>query len=236
MLTSERTPPYPPIEPPPSPAGFPDPRTLGANEVAAVSRSMSPGLVLAAYRRGIFPWPVSQRLIPWVSPNPRAVFPLDCAPDWSRSLRKVLRRGTFRVTVNQAFRDVINACGEMRADGTWITAEVMATYGKLHELGWAHSVEVWNVADGALAGGLYGISIGGAFAGESMFHRQTDASKVAFVSLVGRLRARGFGLLDAQVLTDHLASLGCAAIPREAFLDRLAIARELKVGFSDGVR
>jgi leucyl/phenylalanyl-tRNA--protein transferase len=208
-------------------------RTLGATEVVAVSRSLSAGLVLAAYRRGIFPWPVSTRVIPWVSPEPRAIFPLEPEPRWPRSLRKTFNRGGFTVTVDHAFHQVIAACGETRTDGTWITPEIVRTYGQLHELGWAHSVEVWATDDGSLAGGLYGIAIGGAFAGESMFHRRTDASKVAFVALVERLRARGFALLDAQVLTEHLASLGCVAVPRAEFLDRLAAAAALRVPFPE---
>lgn len=224
--------PYPPIEPPPATAAFPDPRRLGTSELAAVSRTISPGLVLAAYRRGIFPWPISSSVVPWFSPDPRAIFPLEPEPHWPRSLRKTIRRGTFTVTVDRAFRAVIQACSENRADGTWITPEVMATYVTLHALGWAHSVEVW-AKDGALAGGLYGVAIGGSFAGESMFHRQTDASKVAFVALVERLRARGFTLLDAQVLTEHLASLGCVAIRRDEFLDRLAAAQAIEARFGD---
>jgi leucyl/phenylalanyl-tRNA--protein transferase len=224
--------PFPPVEPPAVPEVFPDPRAVAEGEVVAVSRTLSPGLVLSAYRRGIFPWPVSDRLVPWVSPDPRAVFPLEQAPHWPRSLRKTLKRGTFTVSVNRAFTDVIVACGEGREGGTWITRDVLATYGTLHRLGWAHSVEVWD-EDGALAGGLYGLAIGAAFAGESMFHRKTDASKVAFVTLVERLRERGFELLDAQVLTDHLASLGCVTVRRDEFLDRLARARSHTARFGD---
>lgn len=193
---------------------------------------MNPGLVLAAYRKGIFPWPVSSRVVPWVCPDPRAIFPLESEPRWPRSLRKALRKHTLTVTIDQAFEQVIRACGENRPDGTWITPDVIATYSTLHRLGWAHSVEVW-ADDGSLVGGLYGVAVGAAFAGESMFHRRTDASKIAFVALVERLRARGFLLLDAQVLTDHLAMLGCIEIPRTEFLTRLAAAQQITARFTD---
>lgn len=213
---------------------LPDPRGLGARDLVAVSRTMSPGLCLAAYRRGIFPWPVSRHVIPWVSPDPRALFPLDAAPHWARSLRKTIRRGHLRVSIDRAFPKVIEACATTREGGTWITTDVERTYIELHELGWAHSVEVWDRASGELVGGLYGLSIGAGFAGESMFHRATDASKVAFVALVERLRARGFRLLDAQVMTEHLESLGCAPVPRADFLERLAGVVELEARFEGG--
>ena len=194
---------------------------------------MNPSVVLAAYRRGIFPWPVSQRVIPWVSPDPRAMRPLDTPMHWARSLRRTLRSEAFRVTHDQAFREVMIECGRERQDGTWITPDVLDTYGKLHDLGWAHSVEVWGADDGRLVGGIYGISIGAMFAGESMFHRRTDASKVAFVHLAERLASRGFALFDVQVLTDHLASLGCVAIGRREFLDRLERALPQVAKFAD---
>lgn len=226
-------PPYPPIEPPAIAALFPDPRRLDDSDVVAVSRTMNPSVVLAAYRRGIFPWPASPRVIPWVSPDPRAMLPLDAPLHWSRSLRRTLRGARFRVTRDLAFRDVMIACGQDRDDGTWITPDVIATYCKLHELGWAHSIEVWSAEDGALAGGIYGMCLGGMFAGESMFHRRTDASKVAFAHLAERLTARGFAFLDVQVLTDHLASLGCITVRRRAFLDRLDDALALDARFDD---
>jgi leucyl/phenylalanyl-tRNA--protein transferase len=147
-------------------------------------------------------------------------------------VRKALRRGAFTISVDQAFREVILACGQGRPDGTWITPDVVGTYTRLHELGWAHSVEVW-AKDGALVGGLYGLAIGGAFAGESMFHRRPDASKAAFVALVERLQAKGFVLLDAQVPTDHLALLGCISVPRGEFLDRLASSVGVTMPFSE---
>ena len=164
----------------------------------------------------------------WFSPNPRAIFPLEATPHWSRSLRRTLRLHPYEVTVDEAFEATIRACGETRADsGTWITPELLAGYIKLHELGWAHSVEVWDTRGPTkrLVGGIYGIAIGGAFAGESMFHTETDCSKIAFAYLVERLRAGGFVLFDVQVLNGHLASLGCIEIPRVSYLERLETAR-----------
>ncbi len=189
-------------------------------------------MVLQAYRRGIFPWPVSPRVVPWVCLRERAILPLETEPSWSRSLRRTLRREPFRVTFDRAFERVLRACSEARDGGTWITPQIGLAYTELHALGWAHSVECWD-AEGALVGGLYGLAIGGTFAGESMFHRATDASKVAFVHLVRRLRARGFALLDAQARTEHLMSLGCVVVPREDFLTRLAAAAEITARFAD---
>lgn len=222
-------PPWPPIEPPPTRVGFPDPRRAGHREILAVGVDFSPGTLLAAYRKGIFPWPQSRRLVPWCSPDPRAIFPLERAPHWSRSLRRTLRRHPWTVTVDAAFTEVMKACGDERAGGTWITPEMLGGYTKLHELGWAHSLEVWEGAaleprDRELVGGIYGVAIGGLFAGESMFHRRTDASKIAFASLVDRLRASSFAVFDVQVMNDHLASLGCVDIRRERYLDRLDAA------------
>jgi leucyl/phenylalanyl-tRNA---protein transferase len=166
---------------------------------------------------------MSATLVPWCSPDPRAIFPLDASPEWSRSLRRTLRLAPFRVTVNAAFADVLEGCAD-RKGGTWITRELAEGYKALHALGWAQSVEVWNRATGALTGGLYGVSIGGLFAGESMFHRETDASKIAFVSLVTRLRGAGFRIFDVQVMSPHLASLGCIEMPRNEFLTAAAQA------------
>ncbi len=226
-------PPFPPVEPASAVAFFPDPRLLGPNEVAAVSRTMNPSIVLAAYRRGIFPWPVSSRVVPWVSPDPRAVLAIDRPLHWSRSLRRTLRSDAFTVTHDRAFRAVMKECGRLREDGTWITSDVMDTYSKLHDLGWAHSVEVWSTDDGSLVGGIYGVSIGGMFAGESMFHRRTDASKVAFAHLAQRLVRGGYLLFDVQVLTEHLASLGCESIPRREFLTRLDRALAVSARFTE---
>lgn len=203
--------------------------------MVAVGEDFRPFTVLHAYRSGIFPWPHSSPdgapSVLWFSPNPRALFPLDPAPHWSRSLRRTLRHHPYVVTLDTAFRETIAACGETRAEtGTWITPALLEGYVRLHELGWAHSVEVWDARSPSrpkrLVGGIYGIAIGGAFAGESMFHRETDCSKIAFASLVAMLRAGGFSLFDVQVMNPHLASLGCEEVPRDLYLDRLAIARE----------
>ena len=188
---------------------------------------MSPSLVLAAYREGIFPWPVRQGVVPWASPDPRAVFPLQPARPWPRSVRRDLGSG-FTVTFDLAFERILRECGDRGAEGTWITPDVIATYGELHRMGWAHSCEVWR--GDALAGGLYGLAVGALFAGESMFHRETGASKVAFAAVAGRLRAGGFELFDVQVLTPHLASLGCISIPRENYrkLAKSAVTRSAR--------
>jgi leucyl/phenylalanyl-tRNA--protein transferase len=208
--------PYPPIEPPPVAVRFPEPRE--GEDVIAVSRTLSPGLVLEAYKAGIFPWPVRQGLVPWASPDPRAIFPLDGLPSWPRTVRRALKAG-FEVTIDEAFEEVMRACSDRPGEGTWITPDILSAYAELHRLGWAHSVEVWRGE--RLAGGLYGIAMGRMFAGESMFHRVTGASKVAFAACVDRLRERGFSLFDVQVLTDHLALLGCIAVRREEYRERV---------------
>jgi leucyl/phenylalanyl-tRNA---protein transferase len=208
-----------PVEPPPTRARFPDPRRARGTDVVAVGSDFAPGTILAAYRKGIFPWPHSSGLVPWCSPNPRAIFPLEGEPHWSRSLRRTMKKHPLRVSKDEAFADVMRMCGETRPEGTWIIPEMLGAYVTLHRLGWAHSVEVWDGSD--LVGGIYGLSIGGLFAGESMFHTRTDASKIAFVTLVEHLRARAFVLYDVQVLNPHLTSLGCVEIPRREYLDRL---------------
>jgi leucyl/phenylalanyl-tRNA---protein transferase len=210
-----------PIEPPAARVELPDARGANREGIVALSRSMSPGLVLQAYRKGIFPWPIAQGLVPWASPDPRAVFPLSPHKPWPRHVRRALRLG-FRVTFDQAFEQVLRACGDERTEGTWITPDILDTYRALHRLGWGHSVEVWQGEE--LAGGLYGLAVGALFAGESMFHRETGASKVAFVALAERLRERGFRVLDVQVMSPHLASLGCVEIPRADYLRAVAAA------------
>lgn len=199
------------IEFPPTRRALRDP-----NGLLAIGGELTPAWLLAAYRRGIFPWYSDDQPILWWSPSPRCVV----IPELfriGRSLRKVLRRGHFRVTFDQAFDQVIEACRAPRADaeGTWITDEMQAAYEEMHRLGHAHSVEVWR--DGRLAGGLYGIALGRVFFGESMFHRETDASKVAFVHLVRQLELWGCPLIDCQVSNPHLASLGAVEVSREDF-------------------
>lgn len=199
----------------------------------AVGADFAPGTLLSAYRAGIFPWPHGrddddgddEPVVLWFSPNPRAIFPLEEPPHWSRSLRRTLRQHPYEITVDEAFADVMRLCGETR-DKTWIIPDLVAGYVRLHQLGWAHSVEVWERSAGGreLVGGIYGLALGGVFAGESMFHTRTDGSKIAFASLVERLRAGGFTLFDVQVQNPHLASLGCIEVPRRAYLARLAAA------------
>lgn len=228
-----REPPFPPIEPPETTVRFPDPRRARRG-VVAIGSDFRAGTVLRAYREGIFPWPHTEEdaepLVLWFSPDPRAHFPLEDAPRWSRSLRRTLRVHPYEVTVNQAFERVMRACGDVREEGTWILPELREGYAELHARGFAHSVEVWERPNGAdgdnreLVGGIYGVAVGSAFAGESMFHTRTDASKIAFACLVERLRAAGFTLFDVQVQNPHLESLGCLEWPRATFLARLAAA------------
>lgn len=200
--------------------------------MVAVSRSMTPALVLEAYRNGIFPWPVRQGLVPWASPDPRAVFPLQPARPWPRTVKRAFRP-ELTVSFDQAFGEVMRSCGEREEEGTWITPDILQTYGELHALGWAHSVEVWHGR--SLVGGLYGIAMGALFAGESMFHSETGASKVAFASCAGRLRERGFEIFDVQVLTSHLAMLGCVEMPRAEYRMRAAAAILKEARFDGGV-
>jgi len=199
---------------------MPDPRGALPSGLVAGGGDLEPGTILAAYRAGIFPWPDATGTLYWWSPDPRAILPLD-GMNVSRSLRRTQRRGRLRVTVDTAFADVIAACAD-RPGGTWITPAILAAYTHLHALGWARSIEVW---DGdRLAGGLYGVAVGGLFAAESMFHRARDASKLALAALVERLRAHGFVLLDVQLRTPHLASLGVVEVARDDYLGRLAVA------------
>ena len=191
------------------------------NGLLCAGADLSPARLLDAYSRGIFPWFSEGEPILWWSPHPRMVlFPAELKV--SRSLRKAVARGAFETRFDTAFADVMRACAEPRDGqaGTWIVPEMVAAYTRLHELGFAHSVESWR--DGRLAGGLYGILLGRVFFGESMFSRETDASKVALVKLVARLEALGVGLVDCQQATRHLASLGAREIPRREFAQRLA--------------
>lgn len=211
-----------PVEPPPTSWLFPDPRHVDG-EVVGVGADLEPGTILAAYRNGIFPMP-TDRVLAWWSPDPRGVLPLD-GLKLSRSLRKSLDR--FEVRVDTAFEDVVKACADPRRPHGWISRDIRAAYGRLHRLGWAHSVEAWSKSTGRLAGGLYGVAIGGLFAGESMFHRESDASKAALVELVGLLRDGGARLLDVQWVTPHLASLGAVEVPRDRYLELLRDALAL---------
>lgn len=196
--------------------------------LVAVGADLAPGTLLAAYRAAIFPMPLTGlEPMAWWSPDPRGVLPLD-ALRMTGSLRRSCRR--FEVRVDTAFDAVVAACADPARRGGWIDQRIARAYRELHRLGWAHSVEAWT-ADGELAGGLYGVAVGGLFAGESMFHRRPDASKVALVGLVERLDPAG--LLDVQWLTPHLASLGAVEVPRERYLAslRAALARPLPPAF-----
>jgi leucyl/phenylalanyl-tRNA--protein transferase len=182
---------------------------------------IDPAWLVRAYRKGLFPMALEDGEIGWFSPDPRGIIPIETFHVPAR-LARVLRRGVFTLSVDRAFEDVMRACAERPDEGTWISEEIVETYTALHRLGLAHSVEVWQ--DRALAGGLYGVHLGGAFFGESMFHRVTDASKVALAALVDRLARRGFTLLDTQWITPHLAQFGAVEIPRDDYLRRLAAA------------
>ncbi len=205
---------------------FPDP-TDSPDDLVCVGADLEPATVLAAYRAGLFPMPYGRRRIGWWSPNPRGVLPLD-GLRVTRSLRRSQRR--FDVRVDTDFRAVITACATIPRHGGWISPAVVTAYTRLHELGWTHSVEAVT-PDGELAGGLYGVAIGGFFAGESMFHRVTDASKVALAGLVEHLRRQGVTLLDVQWATPHLSSLGVVEIPRREYLGRLSEALAQPVRF-----
>jgi leucyl/phenylalanyl-tRNA--protein transferase len=190
------------------------------NGLLCAGGDLSPGRILEAYSQGIFPWFSEGDPILWWSPDPRMVlFPEELRV--SRSLRKSVARGLYEVRVDTAFRVVMQACAEPRAGqgGTWIMPEMVAAYARLHELGFAHSVESWR--DEELVGGLYGVALGKVFFGESMFARAPDASKVALVHLVERLRAADYRVIDCQQATAHLASLGAREIPRAAFAQLL---------------
>ena len=219
----------------PSPVGrcrfsFPDPRGADADGLLATGGDLEPATLLAAYSHGVFPWPADGVDLLWWSPDPRAVLPPDRV-HVSRSLARTLRHGGFRVTVDAAFEDVIAGCAERRDDeGTWITPAIRAAYARLHRLGWAHSVEVW--VEGALAGGLYGVSVGGLFAAESMFHRATDASKIALVALAQHARVVGVELVDVQMPTPHLASMGAVTMSRDDYLAALERAVTRPVNFT----
>jgi len=214
-----------PVEPPRSRWSFPESadavaQATGEGEVFGVGADLEPGTILAAYRHGLFPMPVRRGVTAWWSPGQRGVLPLD-GLKVSRSLRKSCDR--FRILFDTAFDQVIDACGDRARPGAWINKDIKKAYLRLYQLGWVHTVEAWS-PDGRLAGGLYGVAIGGLFAGESMFHRQTDASKVALVALVDRLNRGGASLLDIQWVTPHLASLGAVAIPRAEYHQQLAEA------------
>lgn len=193
------------------------------------SLPLTPDLLVSAYAQGIFPMAV-EGAIQWFCPDPRAIIEL-AEFRVSRNLAQRVRSGRFEVRIDTQFEEVMRACAD-RAEGTWISDEIVQAYCELHRLGLAHSVESWRGEE--LAGGLYGVALGGAFFGESMFHRQTDASKVALVALVERMRARGYALLDIQFMTPHLEQFGACEIPRSVYLRRLRKALQIETTFVDG--
>lgn len=200
---------------------FPPTDLAERDGLLAVGGDLTPERLLLAYRKGIFPWYTEETPILWWSPDPRLVlFPAELRI--SNSLRRVLRKNVFAVTFDRAFLEVIRGCGGTRRaadDGTWIVPEMVEAYHRLHQLGYAHSVESWY--DGELVGGLYGVALGRVFYGESMFTRKSDASKVALVHLVEYLSRHGYDLIDCQVTTAHLKSMGAREIPRRKFLELL---------------
>lgn len=215
------------------PQFFPPPNTTTPEGLLCVGGRLSPEWLLDAYAHGIFPWPMwEDEPIAWWSPDPRAVIELD-GLHISRRLRRTLRSGKFLTTCDRDFEGVIRGCATAgdRQDGTWLTPAMIAAYCRLHALGHAHSVEVWH--ENQLAGGTYGIAIGGLFAAESMFFRVRDASKVALAWLVAHLRARGYELFDIQQLTPHSARMGASEISRTQYLRRLVGAIDLPVTFGE---
>jgi leucyl/phenylalanyl-tRNA---protein transferase len=199
---------------------FPPPSRWPDSDLVTIGGDLEPPTLIDAYRRGMFPMGADELpgILPWWSPNPRGILPLD-ALRVTRSMRQSARR--FEIRVDTSFARVIRGCASH--DDTWITEDFIEAYTRLHELGWAHSVEVFDRA-GELAGGLYGMRIDGLFSGESMFHIQRDGSKVALMALVDLMRSSGMSLLDVQWLTEHLASLGAIEIPRTVYLKRLTNA------------
>ncbi len=201
---------------------FPDPRKASPEGIVAFGGNLEPETLIAAYRAGIFPWTIEGLPLPWFCPAERAILRF-CNLHIPRRLARERRKTSFRFSINTAFRQVISACAALprpEEDGTWITDEMIDAYTRLHDLGFAHSVEVWDKNE--LVGGLYGIAVDGAFAGESMFHTRTNSSKFALLFLIEKLQASGFEWIDIQVMTAHLEALGAELITRDEFLNLLA--------------
>ncbi|MBX3028052.1 leucyl/phenylalanyl-tRNA--protein transferase [bacterium] len=204
---------------------FPDPRTASPEGIVAIGGDLHPESVLAAYRQGIFPWPVEKLPLLWFCPAERGVLEL-ARLHLPRSLRRVRRLAPYTFSIDRDFTAVIRACAATPRPGqhgTWITPAVIAAYCRLHAMGIAHSVEAWS--DGALVGGVYGVDVDGAFAAESMFHHRANASKLALLHLIDHLRSRGLDWIDVQTLTPHMKRLGAELVPRDEFLARLQRTR-----------
>lgn len=199
----------------------------------AIYEVLSPDLLLSAYCQGVFPMAHQNGDIYWYDPDPRAILPLNDDFHMSRSLARAVRQGKFEIRIDHDFTAVMRACAELKADReeTWINEELIAAYTRLHKLGFAHSVEAWR--NGRLVGGLYGVAIRGLFAGESMFSRERDSSKVALVHLVERLRQRRYQLLDIQFMTEHLRTFGAIEIPADNYKIRLSYALTIETSFGE---
>ncbi len=200
---------------------MPDHGPLDDSDIVAIGADLEPGTLLAAYRGGLFPMPFDRRRIAWFSPDPRGILPLD-GFHISRTLRRSMRQ--FTGSIDESFGEVIDGCAHPPRAGAWINRAFIEAYTNLHQLGWAHSVEVRDRSSGELVGGLYGVRIGGLFAGESMFHRATDGSKAAMAYLVDWLNQSGASLLDVQWTTPHLVSMGAVDVSRDDYLRLLATA------------
>lgn len=226
----------PPISRLPPSKFFPPAESADRHGLLGIGGRLSVEWLLDAYRHGIFPWPITgeEQVLAWWSLDPRAIFDLENF-HVSRRLAQTCRSGRFEVTCDRDFRGVIEGCATAngRVGETWITPAMLNAYVRLHQRGHAHSVEAWR--DGQLAGGVYGVAIGGLFSAESMFHTVRDASKVALVTLLGHLKARGYSLVDIQQLTSHTARFGAFEIPREEYLDRLAAALERSTTFGSAL-
>ena len=229
--------------PPADPVPWTPPDEADGEGLVGIGGDLDPAILLRAYADGVFPWFNEGDPILWWSPDPRAVIELD-GLHVSKSLARTMRKGLFRVTLDRRFETVMRQCGERRDEGTWVTEAMVKSYAELHRLGHAHSLETWvpleyAIASGrlqqietlsddtgiwALAGGVYGVAIGGLFAAESMFHYITDGSKVALASLVNHLQQRGYTLFDVQMTTDHTLSMGAKEISRKSYLRRLRAA------------
>jgi leucyl/phenylalanyl-tRNA---protein transferase len=205
-----------------------DPESADECGLVGVGGDLDPDRLLTAYRQGVFPMFEEGEPICWWSPDPRALFDID-GLHVSRRLGRTIESRRFRVTFDQEFVGVMRGCAD-RSEGTWVTSDMIEAYHRLHQLGHAHSAEVWH--NGELVGGIYGVTIGGLFAGESMFHRVSDASKVGLVHLFRRLNDRGYVLFDTQILNEHTRRLGAYSIPRSEYLSRLREAIEAPVSFN----